>query len=501
MTQEQDAGRAGPDTAPGAMTRHEQMLRLSEQRFRVLADVAAQVVWTASGSGEVIEDSPSWRAFTGQTYEQYRGAGWLDALHPDDRSRTAALWADAVAGCQALETEYRLRNRDGKWHWTSVRAFPVLDADGRVCEWIGMNTDITGLKHSGEQFRLAIEAAPTGMLMVDRAGRIVMVNAEIEKLFGYTRDELIGAPVEQLIPAQFRSHHPDYRNGFFASPSTRRMGGGRDLYGLRKDGSEVPVEIGLNPLRTPDGDFVLSSVADITARKREESERDQLLARLRVLNGDLEERTRELSGTLREREVLLQEVHHRVKNNLQVVSSLINMQVRKLEDGASRSSLQECQTRVQAIALIHEKLYQSSDYARVPFSDYARSLASNIFHATGVSPDSIELELVIDDLELPVDKAIPCGLLLNELITNALKHGFSEGRSGTIRVELGPCGNGRLALAVIDNGVGLPPDLDLRNSDSLGLQLVGTLVEQLDAQLQIQSTAGASFRITFPAGG
>jgi len=118
--------------------------------------------------------------------------------------------------------------------------------------------------------------------------------------------------------------------------------------------------------------------------------------------------------------VLLQEVHHRVKNNLQVISSLMNMQVRRTDDASSRSALAECQNRVLAIALIHEKLYQSRNYARVPFSDYARSLADNIFHATGVSPGNTKLSVEFESLSLAVDKAIPCGLILNELITNAL---------------------------------------------------------------------------------
>jgi two-component sensor histidine kinase len=201
-------------------------------------------------------------------------------------------------------------------------------------------------------------------------------------------------------------------------------------------------------------------------------------------------------------QAMLQEIHHRVKNNLQVISSLINMQVRKLDDGASRDALVECQTRVQAIALIHEKLYQSNDYARVSFSDYARSLAANIFHATGVSPSAVSLELAIDDVALPVHKAIPCGLVLNELITNALKHAFGEGRAGTVRVGLAKADDTRAYLSVDDDGVGLPEGLDVRRTNSLGLQLVAALAQQLDGDLTIGNAegnqTGASFRLTFP---
>lgn len=206
----------------------------------------------------------------------------------------------------------------------------------------------------------------------------------------------------------------------------------------------------------------------------------------------------QVQASLREKEVLLQEVHHRVKNNLQVVSSLIHMQMRKLSDLASRKALEECQNRVLAIALIHEKLYQSRNYASVPFSDYARSLATGIFHATGVSPGNVELSVDFEEISLAVDKAIPCGLILNELISNALKHAFANERRGKLRVELRQASAGELELVVADDGMGMDMGFDPATSDSLGMQLVTTLVEQLDGQLEILHEAGTTFRIRFP---
>ena len=210
--------------------------------------------------------------------------------------------------------------------------------------------------------------------------------------------------------------------------------------------------------------------------------------------------SQEVRASLREKEILLQEVHHRVKNNLQVISSLISLQLRPMKDAVSREALQACQARVQAISLIHTMLYQSKDYANVPFSEYARTLTGNIFSTLGTVPGCISLDLAIESVALPVDKAIPCGLILNELITNALKHGFPDSRRGTIRVELGKVGKDQFQLSVEDNGVGMPAELDIRKTQSLGMHLVSALTEQLGAEIKMSRDRGTSFKFTFAAG-
>jgi PAS domain S-box-containing protein len=411
--------------------------------------------------------------------------------------------ASAATRC---ETEgWRVR-KDGTRFWAIVVITAVRDASGSLIGYSKITREVPDRHRAAEQFRLIIDSAPTGMLLVDHGGALVLVNAQIERLFGYGRGELIGRGVEILIPGGFGAGDPASWTAFADAPGGRPAGGGRDLVGRRKDGVEVPVEIGLTPLRTHDGEFVLGAVIDITERKRAERERDGLLDQLQALNADLEARvkvrTAQLSATLKEREVLLQEVHHRVKNNLQVISSLINMQVRQLTDPSSQAALKECQNRVQAIALIHEKLYQAKDYANVLFSDYARSLAANIFHATGLSSSAITPTVDVVDIALGLDKAIPCGLLLNELISNALKHGFPNNRPGVIRVALHTTGSGagaELVLSVSDDGIGLPPNFDPSKSASLGMQLVVTLAQQLGGRLEVVSNDETTFRVTFPA--
>jgi PAS domain S-box-containing protein len=388
------------------------------------------------------------------------------------------------------------------WQTWTVLALGMLFLGSLGIVMLVITGRASSLQRWGEQFRIAIDAAPTGMIMVDDSGQITLVNAQTEALFGYSRQELFGRPIELLLPHRFRKQHVSLRESYNDKPSSRPMGAGRDLFGLRKDGTEFPVEVALNPIKTAGGKFILSSIVDIADRKRAEQEREDLLDRLRAMNSTLEERVRlrtaALTETLGEREILLQEVHHRVKNNLQVISSLINMQMRRLTEETSRTALQECQTRVQAIALIHEKLYQSKNYSGIPFPEYVRSLAGYVFQVTGASPSSISMEFAIEDVSLAVDKAIPCALILNELITNALKHAFPDGRAGKIRIELARMESDLFALAVKDDGVGLSKERDHMQSQSLGMQLVNTLTSQLSGNLSITQEQGTSFQVVFP---
>lgn len=345
---------------------------------------------------------------------------------------------------------------------------------------------------SAELFRLALQAAPTGMLMADRQGRITFANAQIEKLFGYTRDELIGSQLERLVPARYLQRHPQQdtlRPGsYFEAPQAQEPGADQDLYGLHKDGTQFPLEIGLTPVNmtpvnTANGELVLCSIVDITRRKRSEQQ--------------LRERTADLVASLKERDVLLQEIHHRVKNNLQVISSLINMQIRKLDVSASREVLKECKTRIEVISLIHQKLYQATNFANVQFADYARSLASNVLHA-GDATERITPEFAFENIALPVDKAIPCGLILNELLTNVVKHAYPGQDHGTVRMTLRRLPGKRLQIEVSDRGVGMSGSHPEAAHESIGLQLISTLAEQLQGELRIDVNEGTCVQVDFP---
>jgi two-component sensor histidine kinase len=204
------------------------------------------------------------------------------------------------------------------------------------------------------------------------------------------------------------------------------------------------------------------------------------------------ERTRELRRLLDEKTTLLKEIHHRVKNNLQIVSSLLSMQIAAAESELVTGPLEDAYSRVLAMSLIHQCIYQSETLGDVNFAGYIEALADRLFAAYCVDQARIRLETALEPIPIALDQAIPCGLILNELISNALKHAFPDGRDGRIRISLRRAGN-RVALSIADNGIGLPPDFQWQDSRSLGLQVVHTLIGQLHAQLDVTGAGGTGY--------
>jgi two-component sensor histidine kinase len=216
-------------------------------------------------------------------------------------------------------------------------------------------------------------------------------------------------------------------------------------------------------------------------------------------------REERLKRLLIEKEILTKEVHHRVKNNMQIIYSLLSLQSRRIKDKNILKMLQESQNRVRSMALLHEKLYQSNDLAKIEFGDYIRKLVYGLFHTYAVSSDSIILKINAENIYLDINTAIPCGLIINELVSNSLKHAFPEGKGwsekgetkGQIYIKLTSHNKNNFTLIIRDNGVGFPEDLDFRKTESLGLQLVNTLVEQLEGSIKLLQKDGTSFKIEF----
>lgn len=470
------SGRTAP--TKGRRASIEQALKKSEERFRHVVESApsAMVMINSSGRIEMV-NAQTERVFgyprtelLGQPVEmlvpeRFRGH------HPALRN---AFFGEPQSRPMGAGRDLYGQRKDGSEFPVEIGLNPIETDEGVMV--LSAIVDISARKRMEERFRRLVESAPSAMVMINSSGRIEMVNAQAERVFGYARTELLGQPVEMLVPERFRGHHPSLRNAFFGSPQSRPMGVGRDLHGLRKDGSEFPVEIGLNPIETDEGMMVLSAIVDISDRKQREDR---------------------IQATLKEKDILLSEVHHRVKNNLQVVHSLLDLQSTKIRDDGALQLLRESQNRIKSMALIHQALYESKDFGRVDIGNFLDALVPNLISSYSVDPGHIALRIDAAEVSLPIGAAVPCGLVVNELVTNALKHAFPGGRRGRINVELSREPENQVVLVVSDNGVGIPDDLNLMKSNTLGLQLVTLLADQLGADITMHRSNPTRFMLRF----
>ena len=408
------------------------------------------------------------------------------APHIEDRDESCVLCA-AVMGL-ASHARAPLYHHDvciGELHVGSLTRHAFSQAEKELLIAVGneVGTVIAklqaddALKESEQRFRELTDALPVGVYETDETGRLTFVNAMAFDLFGYTKEELeAGMTVFQL----FTDAHKERAHTVFR----RRMSGedvGRIEYaGLRKDGSTFPVSIRAVLMRR-DGAVVgmRGIIVDIAELKRAEDE---------------------IKASLKERETLLKEIHHRVKNNMQVVSSLLSLQAAQATEPETIEILDESQRQIRSMALIHEKLYRSGSLAEIDFGDYVKSLVDDLLRMYNVPGGAITIAVDIENVQLGVDTAIPCGLIINELVSNSLKYAFPDGRTGDVTVALQRA-NGVHTLTVADDGVGFPADLDFRATDSLGMQLVTALVNQLEGTITLDRTKGTTFIITFKSEG
>jgi len=329
---------------------------------------------------------------------------------------------------------------------------------------------------SPEAFARILDLADDAIVSVDKDQRIILFNQGAEKIFGYALDEVEGKPLDMLLPQRLAQAHRRELNQFAGTPeSARRMGERREILGRRKDGSEFPAEASISKVVVDGRPMFTAILRDVTQRS---------LAEDRV------------RASLREKEALLKEIHHRVKNNLQVVSSLLGLQSRGAADPYLRRAFLESQNRIHSMALLHESLYQSGDLSQIDFPVYVRELTDHLCRSYGVG-DRIRLETSLDPMRLTIDTAMPCGLIINELVSNSLKYAFPDERRGRVVIELREREGGMAELTIADDGIGLPPDIDVEKTRSLGLRLVRSLAQQLGSPAEFSSQSGTSVRILF----
>jgi len=322
-----------------------------------------------------------------------------------------------------------------------------------------------------------LDLADDGVISVDNEERILLFNQSAERIFGYTPRELVGLPLDLLLPSRpvttHRKHIEDAAAlGTLVLPREER----REIPAVRKDGSEFTVEATISVVGINGGRMFTVILRDVTQRLADDEN---------------------LQQSLREKEGLLKEIHHRVKNNLQVVSSLLGLQFRETTDEDIRKMFLESQNRIHSMALLHEILYQSNAFSRVKLPHYIRQIAAHLFNSYGIGADRIRLLTNLETISLNVDAAVPCGLIVNELISNSLKYAFPDGRRGEVRIDLLARRGGMAQLVVADNGVGLRDDVDWLTAKSLGWRLVRSLAEQLGAEVKVKSAEGTEIQLTF----
>ncbi len=421
-------------------------------------------------------------------------------------------------------------------------AIPRMDELGKVMEVfnqmatrlaaqrLSLEQRAAELQASEQRYRLLAENSSDLIWLRDMDFRVLYNSPAVMKLRGYTQEEALVQPLSQALTPPSVEMALQFFTEMLAladvlpAEQLRKETRLIELEVTRKDGSTVWTESVVSFMLDDHGKpyQILGVTRDISKRRQVEQElralniqlEDRVQSRtgelvalneqMSKLNADLlseisERRRAEelLQASLQEKDVLLKEVYHRVKNNLQIISSLLSLQTRTVTDPTTLDVLNDSQNRVRSMALIHEKLYQSDNLAQVNFREYLHSLVPSLLRSYHHSGGAISLQLDAEDIPLPLESAIPCGLIVNELVTNALKYAFPGERSGTLRVELHRNAEQMNLLLVADDGVGLPPGLDVHHASSLGLQLVNSLVAQLEGSLACDCQAGAAFVISF----
>jgi two-component sensor histidine kinase len=334
-----------------------------------------------------------------------------------------------------------------------------------------------------------LETLPAGAYTCDADGLITSFNAQAVELWG--RAPALNDPVDRFC-GSFKLFSTDgspiaHDQCWMALALTRHEAyNGQAIVIERPDGQRLTALAHANPIHNASGTLLgaVNVLVDISDRQRTEQALREHEARLTV--------------ALQEKEILLKEIHHRVKNNLQVVCSLLSLQGERLEDAALRAVFQESEQRITTMALIHETLYQVSDMSSFHLAPYVQRLSDTLLRAYDGEAGRVTLTTHLEAVTLPLDSAVPCGLILHELLSNALKHAFPDGQGGTMTLDLCAASDRHVTLRVIDSGVGVPEGFEMRQTDSLGWPLVCALTEQLGGTLSVARQDGTTVTLTFP---
>ncbi len=455
----------------------EKALRQSEKDYRGLFENAHDAIFVFTPDKEFILDvNPRACEMYGFKRDEFIGMSLEDISKDVPLGKKRIKKTLKEGSFHSFETIHY--KKDGSQIFLDINA-AVVDYKGQQAI-LSINRDITDRKRAEEKLRLEkahldqlFESAQEGIVMSDKEGKILSVNSEFTRLFGYSREELLGRNVDEQVMSRKEFHR--------GHSITKKVADGENVnfeaIRQRKDGRLIHVSVLASPI-VLDGEVVAiyAIYRDITERKLSEEK---------------------IKAALREREVMLREIHHRVKNNMQIISSLLRLQSRQIKNKRILDIFNVGQNRIRSMALIHESLYQSKDLSRINFADYIKRLTTHLFSMYRIGAERVQLKVDVGEVFLDINRAIPCGLIVNELVSNSLKHAFPNGQEGKIVVKMNGNSRGKISLIVKDSGIGFPEDLDFKKTETLGMQLVTDLVAQIDGKIKLMKEQGTEFRVVF----
>ena len=448
-------------------------LKGAEQPYRALVETMNEGAATLSAEGAILYCNKRLAAMLGIPLENIIGTTFITYVDAPDKTRFSAL-LEKSAGDPATD-EIALISGEGDAVQVIISSHE-FDLSGSQ----GINMIITDLtqQHRNDEIMAAgmlansiIEQAGEAIVVCDEEGMIIRASRIAHQLCGVnplltTFDELL--PLQRIQTSSFFSVVPLMKSGESENC---------EAVFKRSDNQIFNLLLNATPLSNIKNRIFgcVVTLTDITERKKA----DEII-----------------KSSLREKEILLKEIHHRVKNNLQIIASLLKLQSKHSSDGKAGDVFQECQDRIRSMASVHSLLYRSRDFARVNFRDYIRETAGELLRIYQKSSVEISLDIHAEEVMLSIDEAIPCSLIINELVTNAVKYAFTKTGKGEIRIELAETEQG-IRLLVKDNGVGFPPELNFRETETLGLQLVTMLVKQLDGTIEQSVDGGTEYTLQY----
>jgi PAS domain S-box-containing protein len=440
-------------------------------------DAVPDLITIMDGRFRIVRANKAMADRLGITPEECRGQTCFERIHGTNKSPSFCPHARLLKdGQEHIEEVYEER-LGGDF---LVTVSPLFDSQKQVIGSVHVARDITerkrvqqALAESEERYRTLQENIPVGIFRTSPQGEFLSANRALVNMLGFKSDkEMVNVSVADVYV------FPEHRQEYVKLMNEEGMVVNFEAQLRRKDGSVFWGSVNARAVLGKEGQVVHYDgiLEDITERKRV---------------------SEQIKAALREKEVLLKEIHHRVKNNLQVVESLLSLQAEHLKDEKALAIFKNSQSRIASMALVHEKLYQSEDLARIDFGAYIRDLTNSLFTSYALAPGTVTLGMDIEDVALDIDTSIPLALIINELVTNSLLHAFPQGRKGQIRIGLHADDGNDLTLVFTDDGVGLPEAIDIHNTETLGLQLVSLLVKQLRGNIELDRSNGTRFNIRF----